>query len=250
VTLERPLGRVALHGGGEFLAGDERFLGRLLEASLSRRHSSDRLVPVRVSIVPVAAARSMPGAAVAHGRSAFTRVARAAGLEIDTEAALVVDERSADDDMIGSRLESSDVIYLPGGDPDLVVGVLAGTRAWAAIRTAFARGAVIAGASAGAMGLASRTWTPAGWREGLGLVGGLIVVPHFAGFDREGWGGTVDELRGARLGQLGLDERTGVISGIGGEDPWEVAGEASAHWFPASGEPMSGHDGDRLEFGG
>jgi cyanophycinase-like exopeptidase len=246
VTQARPAGRVALHGGGEFLAGDERFLERLLEAS--QAHESGE--PIHVSIVPVAAARSMPAAAVATGRSAFTRVARGAGLAIEVDPAMIIDDESAANEEIASRLEASDVIYLPGGDPDLVVGVLAGSRAQTAIEVAFARGAVVAGASAGAMGLASRTWTPVGWRDGLGLTHGFVVVPHFAGFERDGWEGTVDQLRRAHLGQLGLDERTGVISSPGGQAPWQVAGEGTVHWFPASGQAQSGRDGEELDLDG
>jgi cyanophycinase-like exopeptidase len=231
-------GRVALHGGGEFLAGDEPFLEALL-ATVSQR-------PVKVAIVPVAAARSRPDIAVHHGRQAFEAVAHQIELELEVDEVLVVDRESAFDETIAARLARSNLIHLPGGDPDLVPGTLAGTTAWQAILDALGHGATLAGASAGAMGLADRTWTPRGWIDGLGLVHGLIVVPHFRGFDTRGWEGAVDELRRANLGQLGLDERTGVISGPGLAGEWLVAGEGEAHWFSSAGERTSGKHGDHL----
>jgi cyanophycinase len=234
-------GRVALHGGGEFLPGDEAFLHAVLEA-VDRR-------PVRVAIVPVAAARGRPDLAARHGRQAFERVGQEGAIELEVDEVHVVDRDSAADDELVGRLVRADVIHMPGGDPDLVPATLGGTPAWRAILDAFSRGALIAGASAGAMGLAERTWTPHGWRDGLGLVRGLIVVPHFSGFEARGWEGTVDELRRADLGQLGLDERTGVISAPGLSGLWLVAGEGKAHWFPAKGGggAISGDHGTLLD---
>jgi cyanophycinase len=231
-------GRVALHGGGEFLAGDERFLEALL-ATVTER-------PIKVAIVPVAAARSSPDLSARHGRQSFEAVAHRVKLDLEVDEVLVVDRDSASDERLAARLASANVIHLPGGDPDLVPETLDGTAAWQAILDALRRGATLAGASAGAMGLADRTWTRHGWIDGLGLVDGLIVVPHFRGFDTRGWEGTVEELRRANLGQLGLDERTGVISGPGLAGEWLVAGEGEAHWFSPAGERTSGRHGDRL----
>jgi cyanophycinase len=238
VTRQPATGRVALHGGGEFLPGDEPFL----EAVLATVHER----PNRVAIVPVAAARHRPELAAGHGRQAFESVGRKQGLDVVVDEILVVDRASAGDETLAARLAAADVIHLPGGDPDLVPATLAGTEAWAAIVDAFRGGATLAGASAGAMGLAERTWTPQGWRDGLALVHGLIVVPHFRSFDARGWEGTVDELRRANLGQLGLDERTGVISGPGLEGEWLVAGEGAAHWFSPGGGVSSARHGERL----
>ena len=231
-------GRVALHGGGEFLPGDEPFLDALLATVEAR--------PIRVAIVPVAAARHRPELAAGHGREAFESLGRERDLDVKVDEVLVVDRASAADATHAARLARAHVIHLPGGDPDLVPATLGGSAAWDAIATAFRSGATVAGASAGAMGLADRTWTPRGWLDGLGLVRGLIVVPHFAGFDTRGWEGTVDELRRANLGQLGLDERTGVISGSGVDGEWLVAGEGEANWFSPTGHVLKGRHGDRL----
>jgi cyanophycinase-like exopeptidase len=225
-------GRVALHGGGEFEAGDEPFLDALVAGAQPARDAALRIV-----VVPVAAARERPTASANHGIAALKRAAARAGIPAQVDAALVVDRDAAEDAILGARLAAADLIYLPGGHPDLVPAVLSGTLAWQSILAAHGRGAVVAGASAGAMGLAGRTWTPGGWQAGLGLVSGLIVVPHFAMFESNlgAWATAIDELEAAGFGRLGLDERTGIISTDGADGLWRVAGEGRAHWFPVGG---------------
>lgn len=224
-------GRIALHGGGEFEAGDEPFLDALVGAA---RRSGAAL---RIAVVPVAAAGERPTASANHGIAALKRAAARAGVPAEVGAVLVVDRDTAEDPNLAARLATADLIYLPGGNPDLVPATLDGTLAWRSILAAHGRGAVVAGASAGAMGLATRTWTPAGWRAGLGLVSGLIVVPHFGMFESnlDAWATTIDELEAAGFGRLGLDERTGIISTDGAEGPWQVAGEGRAHWYALGG---------------
>jgi cyanophycinase len=163
--------------------------------------------------------------------------------------ARVVDSSSAVDPAAVKRLAHADLIHLPGGDPDLVPGTLAGSPALAAIEQAWRRGAVIAGASAGAMGLAEWTWTPGGGIRGLGLVRGLAVVPHYDDIRRTAWQETLDGLAPGGIGYLGLDERTGVIcrpAGANARDG-QVAGAGAAYWFARGAlEPVIGHDGDVL----
>jgi len=233
-------GPLALHGGGEFLPGDEAFLLALLEAT--PRTPGE---PVRIAVVPVAAARHSPQLAARHGTTALERVALSAGIPATAQAVMVVDAASADDPDLARRLAAADLVHLPGGDPDLVPGILAGSAAWRAIEEAHERGAVLAGASAGAMGLADSTWTQQGWRDGLGLVHGLIVLPHFAQFDPRGREADIDRVGRERLSVLGLDERTGVIREPAGAG-WRVAGEGRAVWRPAEGDEVVGRHGDLL----
>jgi cyanophycinase-like exopeptidase len=162
--------------------------------------------------------------------------------------ARVVDPASAGDPVEVERLLNADLIHLPGGDPDLVPGTLAGSPALAAIEAAWRRGAVVAGASAGAMALAEWTWTPDGGIRGLGLVGGLAVVPHYDDIRRTSWQVTLDELAPGGIGYLGLDERTGVISLIGPDAAtWRVAGAGAAYWFARGQfEPRIARHGDML----
>ena len=139
----------------------------------------------------------------------------------------------------GSRARSTsrDIIHLPGGDPDLVPTILSGSAAWAAIASARAAGAILAGASAGAMALATWTWTPAGGIAGLGLVPGLVVVPHA---DGPRWASLLERFGAgvpAGLGALGLPERTGVIAGDLTADPvrWTVVGAGTVRWLATLG---------------
>jgi cyanophycinase len=220
-------GPIGLHGGGEFQPGDEPFLRAILEAALPP--SGER--PVRVVIVPTAAAGERPEMAVAFGSRAFESVAAGAGLAIDVEGVFVVDRESAADAELASRLVAAHLVYLPGGDPGRLAAVLPGSVAWAAILRANEQGAVIAGASAGAMVLAPWTWTPGGGAPGLGLVPGIVVVPHAERVGRGGWRGTFAERVPAAAGPLaplGLEERTGILS-VPGSRTWRDIGEGRVY---------------------
>ena len=272
-------GPIGLHGGGEYLAGDEPFLDALLDAaaaaarlrvagfvSTSGAANTDAGVPgsadldvsghaldmavatIRIVILPTAASRGLPDRAAATGRAAFERRSALTSHRTVVEVARVVDPASAGDPAEVERLANADLIHLPGGDPDLVPGTLAGSPALQAIEAAWERGAVIAGASAGAMALAEWTWTPGGGIRGLGLVGGLAVVPHYDDIRRTSWQATLDELAPGGIGYLGLDERTGVISTAEpDESGWRVAGAGAAYWFArGASEPRIARHGDLL----
>ena len=239
-------GPIALHGGGEFTLGDEPFLRALLEAAVAPARwraagsppataGAPDSAAVRVAIVPAAAAAERPDLAVTHGIAAFERAARAASVAALIEGVMVVDTRTAASPGLAERLAAADLVYLPGGDPGHLVATLEGSIAWRSILGARARGAALAGASAGAMVLAPWTWAPRGGRAGLGLVPRLIVVPHAARVRVGGWTGTFAERlpTGVGLfGRLGLEERTGVLSGplVPGGRTWQVVGEGRVYW--------------------
>jgi cyanophycinase len=250
-------GPVALHGGGEFLPGDEPFLRKLLDAaSIAADARAGHAAAIRVVVVPTAAARQNPDAASRFGTSAFQRVADAdGGRPVHIETARVVDAISAEDPGTASRLADADLIYLPGGDPDVIPTLLPTSGAWRAMDAARQRGAVMAGASAGAMGLCQLTWTPDGIRIGLGVVRGLVVFPHA---DAESWASRTawfEMAATARVGVLGIGERTGVISpahpdrhGNGATATWQVIGEREVRWLePGAGEPSILVDGETID---
>ncbi len=255
------MGPLGLHGGGEFLPGDEPFLRALLTAAhpaAAERARSCLPAPadgrdpaaIRVVVVPTAAARQRPDLAVAMAEEAFRRIEAATGQAIRFEGAPILDRRSADGARWAGLLAAADLVYLPGGDPDVAPAVLAGTLALRAITAARARGAVVAGASAGAMALAAWTWTPAGSRAGLGIVPGLVVAPHFEPRALDRWRERIT-MAAAGLGLLGLSERTGVLSiGRSGDDhgrTWRVFGPGSAHWYPpGGGDPTVACDAETL----
>jgi cyanophycinase-like exopeptidase len=240
-------GTIALHGGGEFQAGDEPFLDALLRAAVRDRDDQPATArnALRIVVVPAAAARERPELAARHGVDAFERAGERLAVTVDAKPLLIVDQASAADPDLVGQLAGAELIYLPGGHPDLIPALLHGTAAWDAIMAASSRGAVVAGASAGAMGLADRTWTPFGWRDGLRMVPGLIVVPHFSSFDLRGWESAIAELDAAGLGRLGLDERTGVLSDGDGRS-WHVIGEGQVHWFPVGADPVVAVHGETI----
>ena len=168
-------GPVALHGGAEFQSGDEPFLAALLDAAAPAAGGGR---PIRVAVVPTAAGRGRPDLAAATGVAAFERVAAGRGIDVAAAAIGVLNHATASDPELAAWLAAADVIHFPGGDPDLIPTVMPGTAAWAAITDAHVGGAVLAGASAGAMAFASWTWTPGGGMAGLMVVRGLVVVPH------------------------------------------------------------------------
>ncbi len=233
-------GAVALHGGGEFLAGDEPFLAALLEIAQRRVGSGGGDGgTIRVVVVPTAAARGRPGLAAANGVAAFERVARDVALVIATATAAVVDATSAADPEIAARLATADVIHFPGGDPDLIPTIVRSSPAWSAIESALAGGAVVAGASAGAMALATWAWTAGGGVRGLDVVPGLFVVPHA---DADRWTSALERFGApapSGLGALGLAERTGLITDDVASDPimWRVVGPGEVRWQDGRGGP-------------
>jgi len=242
---------IGLHGGGEFLAGDEPFLRLVLEAAAARTAAG---ASIRIAVVPTATAGLRPDLSGAHGVAAFRSVAGSLRLACDAAVVPVVDATSAADRRWSAALESSDLIYLPGGDPGLVVEILDGSSAWAAILAARARGAVLAGASAGAMALAEWTWTPRGGRAGLGIVRGLVVVPHFEHVPSAFWRAERTAHGRDDLGVLGLDERTGILSDPDGPNEasgWRVAGAGAATWVaPWATDPIVARDGELIALGG
>jgi cyanophycinase-like exopeptidase len=206
---------------------------------------------VRIAIVPTAAARGRPDLAAANGVNAFRRIAAGAGYPVVAEAVRVVGPDSAADSSLAEQLAAATLIYLPGGDPDIIPTLYPGTAAWAAMQAAHAGGAVLAGASAGAMALAAWTWTQDGGMPGLGVVPGIGVAPHA---DAGSWDQVVARYAAgvpSDLDFIGLAERTGVIIPPTIGEPWEVVGEGEARWLSAAtrasgAPPVVARSGERI----
>jgi cyanophycinase-like exopeptidase len=256
-------GPIGLHGGGEFQRGDEPFLDAIIAAArraaearasngngATGGHASAEPTEVRIVIVPTAAARGRPDRAAAMGITALNDRAHPLRVQIRIDVAPIVDSASAREAANVELLESADLIHLPGGDPDLIPMILAGTEALSAILAARRRGAVVAGASAGGMALAEWSWTPNGGIRGLGFVAGLAVVPHYDDVRRTAWQEALDRLAPGGIGYLGLDERTGAISDddMPGGRSWRVSGPGAAYWFPRGARrPIIARDGETID---
>jgi hypothetical protein len=99
------------------------------------------------------------------------------------------------------------------------------------------------------MALAERLWTRDGAMDGLGVVPGIAVLPHFGPGRLDGWR-TVVEAGGRPLTWIGLDERT-LLAGRPGDVDWTVAGAGRAYVVPpaAPGPVASAAAGESLRVG-
>jgi cyanophycinase len=212
-------GPVALVGAGEFLPEMAEFDAGLLAAT-------GRVRP-RVAILPTA---SFPDGEEVFTRWATMGVSHFGELGAEVEPVLVRDRAGADDHAAAQAIGEADVVYLSGGKPDYLMGVLDGSACGRALVEAHERGAIIAGCSAGAMVLAGHVFGfrvrlapwPLRWRLGLGFVEGASVIPHY-----DAWPESFSALialqapRGSFV--LGIDEETAVV---GRDGAWQVHGRS------------------------
>ncbi|MFL5649743.1 MAG: Type 1 glutamine amidotransferase-like domain-containing protein [Chloroflexota bacterium] len=212
-------GPVALVGAGEFLPAMADVDAELL-ASTGRGRP-------RVAILPTA---SFPDGEDVFQHWAAMGVAHFSDLGAEVEPVLVRGRADAEDPAAAQAVGEADLVYLSGGKPGYLAEVLAGSAVGRALSENHARGAVLAGCSAGAMVLAGHLFDPRGrvvpwplrWRAGLGFVEGASVVPHY-----DAWPEPLTALialqapRGSVV--LGIDEDTAVV---GHDGAWQVHGRS------------------------
>lgn len=154
-------------------------------------------------------------------------------LGADVTAIPIIDRDSANDPQYEKLLESADLIYFSGGNPNYLYQTMSESRAWAAAQKAWERGAVYAGCSAGAMILAKQmpNFRLPGSKPaaGFGVMPAIFVFPHFDAIPGP-FKVMVNLLRG-RLKEnelaLGIDENTALVGKTGGE--WKVMGSSKVH---------------------
>jgi len=215
--LSRMPGPVALVGSGEFLPVMEEIDAGLLAATGRRRP--------RVALLPTA---SWPDGEDVFRRWASMGVEHFAALGAEVEPVLVRDRFDAEEASHIQAVGEADLIYLSGGKPGHLTDTLASSALGAALVAAHERGAILAGCSAGAMTLAGRHWDlrrrrlfwPLRWRDGVGIVPRVTVIPHY-----DAWPEALSALivlQAPRdLTILGIDEETAAI---GQNDAWQVQG--------------------------
>jgi len=216
-------GPVALVGAGEFLAPMAEFDRGLLEATGRSRP--------RVVILPTASA---PEGEQTFRTWAEMGVEHFSALGAEVEPVLVRTVADAHDGAVLQAIGEADVVYLSGGRPRHLIEVLRGSPLGAAVAAANARGAVVAGCSAGAMALVGRSVEfrllprvkvplpfPIRWPEGLALVNGVAVLPHY-----DAWPEPLIALVALQAPRsaivLGIDEHTAVV---GRDGAWQVHGD-------------------------
>ena len=111
-----------------------------------------------------------------------------------------------------------------GGFTHYLAQTLIKSAAWQAMRNAHNAGAIIAGSSAGAMVLCEYYYHPAADEvaEGLGLIGGACVMPHFNTFGKS-WVNRLTQLLPETV-LIGIDEETGMLND-GPDGMWQVYGK-------------------------
>ncbi len=215
-------GPVALVGAGEFLAPMAEFDRGLLLATGRPRP--------RVVILPTASA---PDGEATFRMWAEMGTEHFAGLGAEVEPVLVRDVPDGYDAAALQAVGEADLVYLSGGHPAHLAQVLLGSPLGAALAMANARGAVVAGCSAGAMAVVALTMDfrvvprlrlplpfPIRWRAGLGLVAAVAVLPHYDAWP-EALSASValQSPRGSVV--LGIDEDTAAF---GRDGTWQVHG--------------------------
>jgi cyanophycinase len=209
-------GVIALVGSGEFTPALESVDRELLAAT--GRHRP------RVAILPTASS--------ADGEAAFQRSAEMgrqhfAALGAEVEPVLVRDRVGADDPANAQAVGEADLVYISGGKAEHLDRALRDSAVEHALRAAHLRGAILAGASAGAIvlgghrfGLRRRPGWPISWQPCLGFVPSVAVAPHYDAFP-EALMLAIIVRRPRDCIVLGVDEETALV---GRGDAWQVQG--------------------------
>jgi cyanophycinase len=217
-------GLIALVGAGEYLPVMND-IDRHLLASVNTNGHAPR-------VVCLATAAGQEGdASVNRWLNMGMEHFEALGAEVTP--ARIIDRESADDVQWEPALENADLIYFSGGNPMYLYETMQGSCAWKAAQKAWARGAVYAGCSAGAMILAQRVpnFRAAGLisQDAFRILPATFVIPHFDRM-RGLWSaylyGTRRQLKAGQY-ILGVDENTALVGKLDGN--WQVMGQGQAH---------------------
>jgi cyanophycinase len=221
-------GPLALVGGAEWSEGCT-FDAKLLAAS-----EQDQVL-----VLPTAAAYEHPERQVLRAATWFEPM----GAQV--EGLMVLARADAEDKGAASILGNARFIYLCGSSPMHIRSVLKNSSVWDALVEAWRSGAVVAGSSGAAMALTDPMVDArgGGLTIGLGLQGGLAVVPHF--------GDTHEDERGEKLHRsvhlapagtpvAGIPERTALIRDPDGQWRSEGVGQVAVYLDGARAEAELG----------
>ncbi len=202
----RPVGPVALVGGGEWQPGAE------FDAWLLERSGGDEVL-----VLPTAAAYEHPDRAVETAARWF------AGFGGRVRGLMVLRHADANDRANAEAVRSARFVYLSGGSPLHLLSVLKSSLVYDALLDAWHAGAVLAGSSAGAMVLGDPMVDPRGgaFTVGLGLLEEIAVVPHHHPESSSRLWRTL-ALAPKSIPLVGIAERTALIREPDGA--WRTAG--------------------------
>jgi cyanophycinase len=229
-------GLIALLGSGEYLEVVDP-IDRYLLNSLDLNGRKARVV-----CLPTAAGREGEGSINRWSRMGVEHFQR---LGADPVALHIIDRDSANDSRFEHDLETADIIYFSGGDPVYLYQTLNGSRAWAAAQSAWERGAIYAGCSAGAMILAHNmpNLRMAGTSSvgGFGILDARYVFPHYDAMPVIFKPMIMALRRTLKAGEyiLGIDENTALVGRRVGE--WIAMGQGRVHVIQARKEASYGN---------
>ena len=223
-------GLIALVGGDEFRPGCED-MDRAILASTGLREPE-------LLILPTAAAGENPTKAASNGVAYFS------GLGASASSLMVLGAAQANDAQFLVPIDTAEIIYLTGGNPAHLLDTLVGSLLLERLRQALDRGAILAGSSAGAMVLGSwmrfRTW-----RESLGLVPGVVTLPHHEKSDHGSVATDLADSAPSDVTVLGIDGKTCYFGGAGS---WKVLGAGKVTVYRA-GRWLRYQSGDIVTLG-
>lgn len=223
------LGPLILAGGAEF---DERM------DDADRAWLAGRQIGLpRLGVFPTANTER-PDRAAANGASHFRRLATHA------EAVMVTTTATAADTRILDQIGKLDFAYFAGGEPLYLAQTLAGSSVWAALAGRWRDAMGMGGSSAGAMALCQAIYLRDQWAEGLGLIQGVVALPHFNRRDAAAAERARRAVSERGLVGLGIDESTALVWTP--DSGWRVAGLGRVRVLTASGMPAYSH-GDTPE---
>lgn len=229
----------ALLGSGEFEPWSEAADRFLLETSTGDG---------RVVIVPTAS--SLEGDDVFDGWGT-KGLEHFASLGVPAEVLPVRSREDAGRADLAGRLEGASIVYLSGGNPSHLSGVLRDTVVWAAVVGGLARGMGYAGCSAGVACLTETTYDSDSddldsiFQPGLGLVRRTLFGPHWDIVDTWVPGASRSIVSSVAPGNVfvGIDEETAMLGDGRG---WRVTGRGAVH-VRTDGSFVRHGDGARFE---
>jgi len=219
-------GLIALLGSGEYLPVMDD-VDRYLLANCSADGRKPRVV-------------CLPTAAGEEGEKSISRWSRM-GVEhftllgADVQAVPVIDAESANDLNHATAVGDADLIYFSGGHPGYLYRTLKDSLVWQAAQKAWARGAVYAGCSAGAMilGREMPDFRAAGIRStaAFAVLPVASIMPHFNAIPLFGKPLVATLRRRLLEGEImiGIDEDTAIVGKL--NEDWTVLGKSKAHVF-------------------
>lgn len=247
-------GAIALVGSGEYLDAMNTTDLYLIETLGGVKNA-------RVVLLPTASGLEENGPG--YWNDLGLRHFKQLGVE-DVRPGGIIDRASAGDPRQLALLEGANFYYLSGGNPQHTIDTLRNSAAWEIITSAYRRGAVLAGCSAGAMTLSAYTIAirqifigeKPGWVTSLGVVPRLVVFPHFDRMANFIDDATFQELLSTLpdgIVAVGVDENTALVRIEANQtgDPmaierWQVMGLQTVKVFAKGMEPRILHVGEEV----